>query len=92
MADAVKISKDIDAKIYAMARDYYRDVKKGGQDTASEIKAMVSGQLDDGNASSLLVRIMPNPINPRLAAGWKVSADQKVWEIPTSELEKSRLL
>jgi hypothetical protein len=38
------------------------------------------------------VKIRPNPINPRLSNGWKVIAENKVWEIPVDELEKSRLL
>ena len=86
------ISKDIDAKIHKMARDYYQDAKRRGAESLRELKTMISGNMDDGTPSSLVVKILPNPINPRLAAGWKVVAEATVWEIPPDELEKSRLL
>jgi hypothetical protein len=87
-----KISKEIDKKIYELARNLYQDGKKRNAESLPELKVMVSGNMDDGTATSLLVKILPNPINPRLATGWKVVAENKVWEIPIDELEKSRLL
>lgn len=90
-ADA-KISKDIDRKIYDLARNFYKDGKKRQAESLPELKTMVSGALDDGTPTSIIVKIRPNPINPRLSAGWKVVAESKVWEIPVEELEKSSLL
>ncbi len=87
-----KFSKDIDARIYGLARAYYQDAKKGNKERVPELRTMVSGVGDDGVQHSLMIKILPNPINPRLANGWKVVAEDKVWEIPPDELEKSRLL
>jgi hypothetical protein len=92
MAQEPKISKDIDKKINDLARNLYQDGKKRGAESLPELKTMVSGNADDGTSMSLFVKIRPNPINPRLSAGWKVIAENKVWEIPPEELEKSRLL
>ena len=91
MAEA-HISKDIDGKIHKMARDYYQDGKRRSAESLPELKVMISGDMDDGTPQSLMVKIRPNPINPRLAAGWKAIAEDKVWEIPPEDLEKSRLL
>lgn len=92
MADGVKFSKEIDAKIYGMARDYYQSAKKAGRERLPELRTMISGNTDDGTSLSIVVKILPNPINPRLSAGWRIVAEDKVWEIPPDELEKSRLL
>ena len=92
MAADIRISKDIDRKIYELARNFYKDGKKRGAESLPELKTMVSGNLDDGTSSSIIVKIMPNPINPRLATGWKVVAGSNVWEIPLDEMEKSALL
>ncbi len=86
------ISQDIDVKVHKMARDYYQDGKKRSAESLPELKVMISGTMDDGTPSSLVVRIKPNPINPRLASGWKIVAQDKVWEVPPEEMEKSRLL
>jgi hypothetical protein len=91
-AAAPHISKDIDRKIHELARNFYQDGKKRNAETLPELKTMVSGTLDDGTPHSLIVKIRPNPINPRLAAGWKVIAQDKHWEIDPDEMEKSRLL
>ena len=92
MPKAPKISKDMDEKIFSMARNYYQDGKKRGSDSLPELKTMISGTMDDGTPTSMLVKIRPNPINPRLATGWKVVVEDRVWEIPPTEMEKSRLL
>lgn len=92
MPHEYRISKDIDRKIYEMARAYYQDGKKRNAESLPELKSMISGNMDDGHPTSMLVKILPNPINPRLSNGWKVVAENKVWEIPPDELEKSRLL
>ncbi len=92
MSADVRISKDIDRRIHSIAREYYAELRKSGADKGGEISQMVSGKLDDGTASSLVVKIRPNPINPRLSHGWKVVAEDRVWEIPPAEMEKSRLL
>ena len=92
MATPVKFSREIDAKIYQMARSFYQDSKKQGKERVPELRTMVSGAKEDGTQLSIVVKILPNPINPRLATGWKVVAEDKVWEIPAEELEKSRLL
>ncbi len=90
---AVRISKDLDAKVYHVARDYYHKLKQGQEiESQPEIKVMVSGTMDDGQSSSMVVKIRPNPLNCRMTTGWKIVADGKVWEIPSWELEKSRLL
>lgn len=88
----VHISKEIDASIYKMARAFYQDSKKQNKERVPELRTMISGAMDDGTPTSLIVKILPNPINPRLATGWKIVAEDKVWEIPGDELEKSRLL
>lgn len=92
MPTETRISKDLDRRIYELARNFYQDGRKRGAESLPELKTMVSGALDDGTPQSLVVKILPNPINPRLATGWKVVAEDKVWEIPVEELEKSRLL
>jgi hypothetical protein len=92
MAFETKISKDLDRKIHDLARNFYQDGKKRGAENLPELKTMVSGTMDDGTPHSLLVKIRPNPINPRLSSGWKVIAQDKVWDIPSEELERSRLL
>jgi hypothetical protein len=91
MAD-VHISKDMDARIHKLARDYYQDARRRSAESLRELKTMVSGTLDDGTSASMVVKILPNPINPRLAAGWKIVCEDKVWEVPPDEMEKSRLL
>jgi len=92
MAAETKISKDIDKKIYELARNFYKDGKKRQAESLPELKTMVSGNLDDGTPTSVIVKIRPNPINPRLSAGWKVVAESNVWEIPVEEMERSSLL
>jgi hypothetical protein len=92
MAVETRISKDIDRKIYELARNFYKDGKKRQAESLPELKTMVSGSLDDGTPTSVIVKIMPNPINPRLSAGWKAVVESKVWEIPVDEMEKSALL
>ena len=92
MASQPKISKDLDERIFSTARSYYQDGRKRGSDSLPELKTMISGTMDDGTPTSMLVKIRPNPINPRLATGWKVVVEDRVWEIPPGELEKSRLL
>ena len=92
MSDGFKFSQEIDGKIYAMAREYYQSAKKSGRERLPELRTMISGSADGGAQLSLIVKIIPNPINPRLSAGWRVVAEDKVWEIPPDELEKSRLL
>ena len=92
MAAEYKFSKDIDAKIHGLARAYWQDARKGSKERVPELRTMVSGTKDDGTSLSLMIKILPNPINPRLANGWKVVAEDKVWEIPPDEMEKSRLL
>lgn len=92
MAQEPRISQDIDKRIHELARNFYQDGKKRGAESLPELKTMVSGTMDDGTPTSLVVKIRPNPINPRLSSGWKVIAESKVWEIPAEELEKSRLL
>jgi len=92
MASAMKFSPEIDKKIYGMARDYYQQGKKSGRERLPELRTMISGPMEDGSERSLVVKIIPNPINPRLSSGWRVVAEDKVWEIPADELEKSRLL
>jgi len=92
MAGTYKFSKDIDGQIYKMARAYYQQSKKDGKERVPELRTMISGAGEDGVQVSLIVKILPNPINPRLSAGWKVVAEDKVWEIPPDQLEKSRLL
>ena len=92
MAEDAKISSDIDRKIYDLARNFYQDGKKRQAESLPELKTMVSGNLDDGTPTSVIVKIRPNPINPRLATGWKVIVESNVWEIPPTELEKSKLL
>ena len=92
MAADAKISRDIDRKIYELARNFYKDGKKRQAESLPELKTMVSGDLDDGTPSSILVKIRPNPINPRLSTGWMVVAGSNVWEIPVDEMEKSALL
>jgi len=92
MAEETKISKDIDKKIYDLARNLYKDGKKRQAESIPELKTMISGTLDDGSPASVLVKIRANPINPRLAAGWKVTVEGNVWEIPVEEMEKSTLL
>ena len=86
------VSKDLDRKIHELARNFYQDGKKRNAESLPELKTMVSGTLDDGTPTSMVVKIRPNPINPRLATGWKVIAQDKHWEIPPDELDKSRLL
>ena len=92
MPPETKISKDIDRKIYDLARNFYKDGKKRQAESLPELKTMVSGNLDDGTPTSVIVKIRANPINPRLSAGWKVVVESKVWEIPVEEMEKSTLL
>ena len=92
MATAIKFSKEIDGKIYQMARNFYQESKRSNKERLPELRTMISGSSDDGTQLSIVVKILPNPINPRLATGWKVVAEDKVWEIPAEELEKSRLL
>ncbi|MCK6480242.1 MAG: hypothetical protein HUU06_08760 [Planctomycetaceae bacterium] len=92
MSSALKFSKEIDAKIYGMARDYFQQGKRSGTERLSELRTMISGSLEDGTPLSIVVKILPNPINPRLSSGWRIVAEDKVWEIPAEELEKSRLL
>lgn len=87
-----RISKEIDKKIEDLARDYYQELKRSGADQGKEIRTMVSGNLDDGTPHSLFVKIRPNPINPRLNTGWKAVAEDRVWEISTTALERSKLL
>jgi hypothetical protein len=89
---ATQVSKEIDAKIYAIAREAYQEGKKTGKETIPEIRTMVSGAMDDCTPTSLMVKIVPNPINARLSSGWKVVAESRVWEIPATEIERSRLL
>ena len=92
MSAVPKISKDLDKRIYELARNFFQDGRKRGAEKLPELKTMVSGELDDGTPTSMVVKIRPNPINPRLSSGWMVVAEDKVWEIPFEELEKSRLL
>jgi hypothetical protein len=92
MAEETRISKDIDRKIYELARNLYKDGKKRQAESIPELKTMISGTLDDGSPASVLVKIRANPINPRLSAGWKVTVEGNVWEIPVEEMEKSSLL
>lgn len=92
MPPVIRISKDIDSRIYSLARNYYQDGKKQSKERLPELRTMVSGNMEDGSQRSLVVKIIPNPINPRLSSGWKVVAEDKVWEIPPEDLEKSRLL
>jgi hypothetical protein len=92
MSAVPKISKDLDRRIYELARNFFQDGRKRGAEKLPELKTMVSGELDDGTPTSMVVKIRPNPINPRLSSGWMVVAEDKVWEIPLEELEKSRLL
>jgi hypothetical protein len=92
MAEPSRISRDVDRKIYDMARSYFADGKRRNADKLPEFRTMISGEMDDGTSRSLMVKILPNPINPRLATGWRVVAEDKVWEIPSDEMEKSRLL
>jgi hypothetical protein len=87
-----QISNDIDKKIHELARNFFADGKRRNAESLPELKTMVSGVLDDGTPTSVMVKIRPNPINPRLASGWKVVAESKVWEIPAAEMDKSRLL
>jgi len=92
MPEPIRISKDIDRKINEMARSYYQDARRRSADKLPEFRTMISGAMDDGASRSLLVKILPNPINPRLSTGWRVVAEDKVWEISSEEMEKSRLL
>ena len=92
MAEPSRISKELDRKIYDMARSYFADGKRRNADRLPEFRTMISGRMDDGTSRSLMVKILPNPINPRLHSGWRVVAEDKVWEIPTDEMERSRLL
>ena len=92
MPEASRISKDIDRKIYDTARSYYQDGKRRSADKLPEMRIMISGAMDDGAERSMMVKILPNPINPRLSTGWRVVAEDKVWEVPPDEMEKSRLL
>ena len=92
MPQEIRISKDLDRKINDSARSYYQDGKRRGADKLPDFRTMISGTMDDGVEISVMVKIIPNPINPRLATDWKVVCEDKVWEIPPDELEKSRLL
>ncbi|MHC4820822.1 MAG: hypothetical protein ACYTDX_03760 [Planctomycetota bacterium] len=90
--DKVYISMDVDMKIHAKAREYWSEHKNDPSDKLDPLQTMISGALDDGTPTSLFVKIQPNPINSRLATGWKVVAEDRVWEIPQAEMERSRLL
>jgi hypothetical protein len=92
MSAALKFSKEIDGKINGMAREYYQSAKKAGRERLPELRTMISGATDDGTELSIVVKIIPNPINPRLSSGWRVVAEDKIWEIAPEDLERSRLL
>ena len=92
MSEPIRFSKEIDRKINEIARSYYQDAKRRNADKLPEFRTMISGNMEDGASRSLLIKILPNPINPRLSTGWRVVAEDKVWEIPSDEMEKSRLL
>lgn len=90
--EKVHISLDVDMKIHAKAREYWQEHKNDPTGTLAPLQTMISGTLDDGSPTSLFVKIQPNPINSRLTTGWKVVAEDRIWEIPQTEMERSRLL